>query len=219
MGNLEYSFDNILKSYIDTGIQLTDHQLNLISTNKNMVKTYIRKRAIAVKKIQSINAVKRIESIFLDKELELFKKYDKKSYDDYMNYIPNFKSLWLNDNNLTTLPKSITNLTNLERLWLSKNKLTTLKGISNLKNLEMLDLSYNELTLTSLEGIDKLTNLKFLSLYGNELTSLPDSIGNLKNLEMMDLRGNPITIDDAYKNKKEIERIKKLLPNTNISTF
>jgi len=219
MGNLEYSFDNILKSYIDTGIQLTDHQLNLISTNKNMAKTYIRKRAIAVKKIQSINAVKRIESIFLDKELELFKKYDKKSYDDYMNYIPNFKSLWLNDNNLTTLPKSITNLTNLERLWLSKNKLTTLKGISNLKNLEMLDLSYNELTLTSLKGIDKLTNLKFLSLYGNELTSLPDSIGNLKNLEIMDLRGNPITIDDAYKNKKEIERIKKLLPNTNISTF
>ena len=217
MGNLEYSFDNILKSYIDTGIQLTDHQLNLISTNKNMAKTYIRKRAIAVKKIQSINAVKRIESIFLDKELELFKKYDKKSYDDYMNYIPNFKSLWLNDNNLTTLPKSITNLTNLERLWLSKNKLTTLKGISNLKNLEMLDLSNNE--LTTLKGIDKLTNLKFLSLYGNELTSLPDSIGNLKNLEMMDLRGNPITIDDAYKNKKEIERIKKLLPNTNISTF
>jgi Leucine-rich repeat (LRR) protein len=166
-----------------------------------------------------MDVVKRIEAIFLDKELELFKKYDKKSYDDYMNYIPNFKSLWLNDNNLTTLPKSITNLTNLERLWLSKNKLTTLKGISNLKNLEMLDLSYNELTLTSLEGIDKLTNLKFLSLYGNELTSLPDSIGNLKNLEMMDLRGNPITIDDAYKNKKEIERIKKLLPNTNISTF
>jgi Leucine-rich repeat (LRR) protein len=220
MGNLEYSFDNILKSYIDTGRQLTNHQVNLISSNKNMVvKTYLRKRAIAVKKIQSMDVVKRIEAIFLDKELELFKKYDKKSYDDYMNYIPNFKSLWLNDNNLTTLPKSITNLTNLERLWLSKNKLTTLKGISNLKNLEMLDLSYNELTLTSLEGIDKLTNLKFLSLYGNELTSLPDSIGNLKNLEMMDLRGNPITIDDAYKNKKEIERIKKLLPNTNISTF
>jgi len=216
MGNLEYSFDNILKSYIDTGIQLTDHQLNLISSNKNMAKTYIRKRVIAVKKIQSMDVVKRIEAIFLDKELELFKKYDKKSYDDYMNYMPNFKSLWLNDNNLTTLPKSITNLTNLERLWLSKNKLTTLKGISNLKNLEMLDLSYNELTLTSLEGIDKLTNLKFLSLYGNELTSLPDSIGNLKNLEMMDLRGNPITIDDAYKNKKEIKRIKKLLPNTDI---
>jgi Leucine-rich repeat (LRR) protein len=181
-----------------------------------MAKTYIRKRAIAVKKIQSMDVVKRIEVIFLDKELELLKKYDKKSYDDYMNYIPNFKSLYLDNNNLTTLPKSMTNLTNLERLWLSKNKLTTLKGISNLKNLWGLDLSKNELTLTSLEGIDKLTNLRFLSLYGNELTSLPDSIGNLKNLEMMDLRGNPITIDDAYKNKKEIERITKLLPNTDI---
>ena len=30
MGNLEYSFDNILKSYIDTGLQLTDHQINAI---------------------------------------------------------------------------------------------------------------------------------------------------------------------------------------------
>ena len=50
MGNLEYSFDNILKSYIDTGIQLPDHQVNLISTNKNMAKTYVRKRAIALKK-------------------------------------------------------------------------------------------------------------------------------------------------------------------------
>jgi hypothetical protein len=53
MGNLEYSFDNILKSYIDTGKQLTDHQLNLISTNKNMLKTYLRKRAIALKKTDS----------------------------------------------------------------------------------------------------------------------------------------------------------------------
>jgi hypothetical protein len=44
MGNLEYSFDNILKSYIDTGRQLTNHQVNLISSNKNMVKTYLRKR-------------------------------------------------------------------------------------------------------------------------------------------------------------------------------
>jgi hypothetical protein len=50
MGNLEYSFDNILKSYIDTGIQLPEHQVNLISSNKNMAKTYIRKRAIALKK-------------------------------------------------------------------------------------------------------------------------------------------------------------------------
>ncbi len=102
MGNLEYSFDNILKSYIDTGRQLTDHQVNLISSNKNMAKTYIRKRAIAVKKIQSMDVVKRIEVIFLDKELELFKKYDKKSYDDYMNYIPNFKSLYLDNNKLKT---------------------------------------------------------------------------------------------------------------------
>ena len=108
MGNLEYSFDNILKSYVDTGIQLTNHQVNLISSNKNMVKTYIRKRAIALKK----TGFKK--TILSDKELELFKKYDKKLYDDYVNYISNLKDLDLYGNGLTSLPESIGNLTNLE---------------------------------------------------------------------------------------------------------
>ena len=113
MGNLEYSFDNILKSYIDTGKQLPDHQLNLISSNKNMLKTYIRKRAIAVK----------TKGILSDKELELLKKYDKKSYDDYMNYISNKKRLVLSFNKLTSL-KGIEKLTNLKRLDLMNNKLS-----------------------------------------------------------------------------------------------
>lgn len=97
MGNLEYSFDNILKSYIDTGKQLTNYQVNLISSNKNMVKTYIRQRAIALKKTDS----KKDKILFSisDKELELLGKYDKKTYDDYIANVTNFAHLGSTLNN------------------------------------------------------------------------------------------------------------------------
>ena len=141
MSNLEYSFDNILKSYIDTGIELPEHQLNLISTNKNMAKTYIRKRAIALKK----TGFKK--TLLSDKELELFKKYDNNLYDDYMNYISNLKSLDLRGNQLTTLPESIGNLKNLKSLDLRGNQLTTLpQSIGNLTNLEKLYLFNNPIS-------------------------------------------------------------------------
>ena len=161
MGSLEYSFDNILKSYIDTGIQLPEHQLNLISSNKNMANTYVRKRAIAVKKTGF-----KI-TLLSDKELELFKKYDKKLYDDYINYISNLKYLYLGRRELTSLPD-----------W-----------IGNLKNLKELVLYYNELTSLP-ESIGNLTNLEKLDLDNNELTSLPDWIGNLTNLERLALSEN-----------------------------
>ena len=195
MGNLEYSFDNILKSYIDTGKQLTDHQLNLISSNKGMLKTYLRKRVIAVKKTKGI---------LLDKELELFEKYDKKSYDDYMNYILNLKVLFLK--NFKSLPDFIGNLTNLGRLNLSYNELTltNLEGIKNLTNLKELNLSDNK--LTSIEGIENLTNLKKLYLFNNRLTNL-EGIEKLTKLVDLDLRYNQLTSLKGIENLTNLKRL------------
>jgi hypothetical protein len=209
MGNLEYSFDNILKSYIDTGIQLPEHQVNLISSNKNMAKTYIRKRAIALKKTGFKDKWGKRPIILSDKEFELLKKYDNKSYDDYMNYLSNLDMLDLGENKLTSLPDWIGNLKNLRYLYLDNNNLTSLPDwIGNLKNLVKLYLDNNE--LTSLEGIENLTNLKMLNLNNNQLTSLPKSVGNLTNLKILDLGKNPIS-------DTEKARIKKLLPNTDIN--
>ena len=49
------------------------------------------------------------------------------------------KKLYLNDNQLTTLPESIGNLQSLEELWLDNNQFTQLpERICNLQNLQEL---------------------------------------------------------------------------------
>ena len=100
----------------------------------------------------------------------------------------NLKKLYLDDMELTSLPESIENLTNLEWLHLGYNKLETLP-----------------------DSIVNLKNLEKLWLYQNKLTSLPEDMDKLTNLNYLVLHNNPIS-------DEEIERIKKLLPNTDIET-
>ena len=70
--------------------------------------------------------------------------------------------LYLYNNQLTSLPESIGNLSSLEDLYLSFNQLTSLpESIGSLNSLERLWLDYNQ------------------------LTSLPESIGSLSSLETL----------------------------------
>jgi len=101
-------------------------------------------------------------------------------------------TLNLGGNQLTTLPDSIGNLTNLNTLNLGGNKY----------------LGGNQLT-TLPKSIGNLNNLNELYLENNQLTTLPDSIENLTNLTHLYLNDNPISAD-------ELERIQALLPNCDI---
>jgi len=223
MGNLEYSFDNILKSYIDTGMLLPERQINIIASNRGMLKTYLRKR------INTVNEI--IYDDLRTNEFDLLEKYfsDSKLFKDYVS---NLSSIGYTSKRLTSLPDWFGNLTNLKSLDLRANKLENLPDwFGNLKNLRILSLDDNKLT-TLPKVIGNLINLTGLNLANNELTTLPDWIGNLTKFEIFNLGYNKLTTlpdwIENFKNLKyfiltgnqlsdeEKERIKKLLPNTDI---
>jgi len=124
------------------------------------------------------------------------------------------KTLFLNgfrkNNKLTSLPKEIWDLKQLEELFLEGNKLTSLpKEIGDLKQLKELHLRNNQLKSLPKE-IGDLKQLKKLYLRGNNLASLPKEIGDLKQLKKLSLIGNQLTslpkeIGDLGENGVQIE--------------
>jgi Leucine-rich repeat (LRR) protein len=82
---------------------------------------------------------------------------------------PRETSLNLNEQNLRTLPESITDLTDLACLYLENNHLTSLPN-----------------------RIGNLTNLHYLNIGGNQIDRLPESIINLSKLQGLWLVGNPL---------------------------
>ncbi|SCU84763.1 LANO_0C02322g1_1 [Lachancea nothofagi CBS 11611] len=80
----------------------------------------------------------------------------------------------------------------LTRLYLNGNNLTSLpKAIKELKNLRVLDLSHNKLTELPAE-LGLCHELKYLYFFDNMVSSLPWEFGNLYNLQFLGLEGNPM---------------------------
>ena len=102
---------------------------------------------------------------------------------------------------LTTLPESISDMTQLSVLYANYNQLTDLPdNITNLENLFFLVLSFNGITSLP-EEIGNLTNLYWLDMGYNELESLPESIGNLENLVYLWIFNNNLsTLPNSFCN-------------------
>ena len=102
--------------------------------------------------------------------------------------------LYLHDNQLTSLPAEILQLTSLTELCLGYNHLESLPAeIGQLASLSKLDLGDNELTSVAAE-LWQLTSLRTLGLRANQLTKLPAEIGQLTSLVRLDLSDNRLTI-------------------------
>lgn len=101
--------------------------------------------------------------------------------------------LYLSNKEISTIPSSIDNLTELKQLFLSYNDISFLSfSIGNLLKLEYLDLTWNDLT-TLPNSIGNLLNLIVLVVEFNNLTELPSEINNLSNLENLNIGGNYVT--------------------------
>ena len=100
--------------------------------------------------------------------------------------------MYLSFNQLTSIPKEIGQLINLQELNLYANHLTSIPSeLGQLVNLQRLTLSCNKLKSIPPE-LGQLTNLQELYLSYNKLISIPTEIGQLVNLQELYLAGNPI---------------------------
>ena len=103
------------------------------------------------------------------------------------------RRLELDANQLTSLPETITILTNLTELTLNNNQLSRLpERVTALMNLITLGLASNQLTSLP-ETITILTDLKRLNLGSNQLSGLPEPVAALTNLTTLLLNDNHLT--------------------------
>ncbi|CAN0455554.1 unnamed protein product, partial [Discosporangium mesarthrocarpum] len=104
----------------------------------------------------------------------------------------------LSRNQLTALPESLGQLTQLQTLDLSRNQLTALpESLGQLTQLQTLDLPRNQLTALP-ESLGQLTQLQTLHLSSNQLTALPESLGHLTQLRSLMFGGNPVHRAPAF---------------------
>ncbi|MEV5820988.1 COR domain-containing protein [Micromonospora haikouensis] len=107
--------------------------------------------------------------------------------------LANLERLYLIHNRLESLPPGIGHLVNLTELDVRNNVLTSLpKEIGELRKLEELYLDDNKITALPPE-IGRLSELRELDLDGNQIEALPPELFRLRNLEQLDLRNNNLT--------------------------
>jgi len=98
--------------------------------------------------------------------------------------------LRLYGNSIDSIPDRISELTQLEKLYIGRNDLTYIPAsIGELKNLKIFSVQYNEIESLP-DEMCNMTNLEQIWVNQNKLTSLPDSLGNLKNLEILQAKFN-----------------------------
>jgi len=98
----------------------------------------------------------------------------------------------MEDNQLTSLPESIGNMTELLQLRIENNQITSLpESFGNLESLVFL-YGYNNQITGLPESFGNLSNLSQIWLSNNLLTGLPESFGNLSSLDSCYLSYNQL---------------------------
>ena len=104
----------------------------------------------------------------------------------------------LSGNQLTELPESLGQLTQLQSLDLSDNQLTELpESLGQLTQLQSLDLSNNQLTELP-EWLGKLRQLSSINLCGNQLSEVPTCINTLDSLRTFAIGNNLVSEIPAW---------------------
>ncbi|MCD9524074.1 protein kinase [Photobacterium carnosum] len=106
----------------------------------------------------------------------------------------------LTNNQLSHLPKSFSQLTNLRILFISNNNFTELPTILGAcPNLEMIGFKSNKITTVNADALPK--KLRWLILTDNKIAALPEALGDCIHLQKLALAGNALTALPLSMNK------------------
>lgn len=153
------------------------------------------------------------------------------SYGKKRNWIAQ-EDIILSSNDLDWLPDTITNLSNVERLFLDNNQLTTLPdNFGELRNLKELHLknnfieelpeSFGNLSIYYLdlsdnlienfpESIKSLNKLSFLDLSNNNISFIPEYLSEMQSLKYLKLKDNKLS-------EEEKDKVRKMLPHVKLA--
>lgn len=121
--------------------------------------------------------------------------------------------LCLSANALTMFPKCLSNIPNLEHLYISNNKITAIQHLEKCVKLVTLEIRHNQ--LTDISGINHLTKLSSFSVSGNNISELkPDAFP--QNIEFVGLFGNKLSdLDEILSVLSSLKCLKKTFIGAN----
>ena len=93
---------------------------------------------------------------------------------------------------ISSIPDSLQDLNQLERLYLQHNKLKVMPCLKNCQHLKEIYLGFNSIEELTDMDLDDMPNVKLLDLRENKIPVLPDEIINLQNLERLDISNNDL---------------------------
>jgi len=158
--------------------------------------------------------------------MSLSKLQNEKTY-KYLDSLPkNLELVYrldLSENDLTTIPKIIFKLSNLQELNLSVNNLTELNHLEELQNLQILNIGMNNFKIFPIE-ITKLKKLKMLDIWWNDIRTFPEAFyENNVNIEELDLTSmfefdftNNLSKIHRFKNLRQLNLGNNQIKNLNI---
>lgn len=167
------------------------------------------------------------------KDLEITRGSGIRQLPENFGELANLKSLRMTIR-LENLPKSFSNLVNLNSMAFYGELKFLPTDIGKLKNLEWISVGHLKLQEIP-ESIGDLKYLKALNASTNNIPNIPASIGKLSHLTLLDVGRNKIThfpttmvnlsnslreliiVENDYSDE-EFEALKKMLPNTTITT-
>ena len=174
------NFSNFMKEIIEN-----KNESSFLSGDKNIIK-YVLSKYLNIPE-ENLNSLKKL-SIIITNDYGLLNQFG--------TFLPELKSLKLNNSNILSFNDIGTNFNNIQCLQMKNCHLKNINGIICMQNLEILDIEDNE--VSDLLDIDMCSKLTKIVLKKNKISDGDNLtfLSSISNLEYVDIRNNPICEDN-----------------------